>query len=199
MTFTNWAVTIRSSVTLICMAQTARAGFEQFYATQRQATIWFFIRRGVDTCHAEDLAAQVFEIVWQKWGETPNRKRQAWTYGVARNVLLAYQRDVERSSRSRQQQSEDSPPACTHVVANETARQVWSALAALSLTDRELLLAVMWDGLTPQAAAKALQLNAGTVRVRLHRARKRFAQAYGDELSPTTVDIRSHRLTGVTS
>lgn len=79
----------------------------------------------------------------------------------------------------------------------ETATEVRAALATLSATDRDLLLAVVWDGLTPRDAAVALALPAATVRVRLHRARKRFARAYTEVTAQQTIDIREHVSTGV--
>ncbi|HXQ00678.1 MAG TPA: sigma factor-like helix-turn-helix DNA-binding protein [Solirubrobacteraceae bacterium] len=61
------------------------------------------------------------------------------------------------------------------------------ALARLSDGDRELLLLIAWDGLSPAEAASALGLKPGTVRVRLLRARRRLTQALSRERTdPTT-------------
>ena len=54
------------------------------------------------------------------------------------------------------------------------------ALAALSDTDRELLLLVAWDGLSPAEAGQVLGLSGVASRSRLHRARAR-AQAVLDQ------------------
>jgi RNA polymerase sigma-70 factor (ECF subfamily) len=48
------------------------------------------------------------------------------------------------------------------------------ALALLRDTDREALLLVAWDGLSPSDAAKVAGCSAATFRVRLHRARQRL-------------------------
>jgi RNA polymerase sigma-70 factor (ECF subfamily) len=45
------------------------------------------------------------------------------------------------------------------------------ALAALSEADREVLLLVAWEDLSPAEAAYALGIPQGTARSRLHRAR----------------------------
>ena len=48
---------------------------------------------------------------------------------------------------------------------------------------------IAWEGLTPAQAATALGLSAGTVRVRLHRARARLRTAL-----PSTSDVEeTHR------
>lgn len=51
-----------------------------------------------------------------------------------------------------------------------------TALSALTDGERELLLLVAWEGLSPAEAASVLGLTAGAARSRLHRARAR-AQA----------------------
>jgi len=54
---------------------------------------------------------------------------------------------------------------------------VFEALASLSETDRELLLLTAWDCLSREQLAAAMGIPRGTVAVRVHRARRRFARA----------------------
>ena len=62
-----------------------------------------------------------------------------------------------------------------------------AALARLSEPDRELLLLIAWDGLSPAEAATVLAVKPATARVRLSRARRRLTQELGRERSdPTT-------------
>ncbi len=51
------------------------------------------------------------------------------------------------------------------------------ALDQLSESDREVLLLIAWEELSPTQAAAVLGIKAATVRVRLHRARRRLARA----------------------
>jgi RNA polymerase sigma-70 factor (ECF subfamily) len=51
------------------------------------------------------------------------------------------------------------------------------ALDALSSSDREILLLVAWEGLSPKQLAIALDMSQPAARVRLHRARRRLADA----------------------
>lgn len=179
------------------MAHSPRTGFEEFYLARRSSIRGVFVRRGVVGTDADDLTAEVFEAVWRRWAETPGRTREAWTYGVARNVLHTYRRRALRETMTGWPVTAPVPAASDPVVAMETATEVRAALATLSATDRDLLLAVVWDGLTPRDAAVALALPAATVRVRLHRARKRFARAYTEVTAQQTIDIREHVSTGV--
>jgi RNA polymerase sigma-70 factor (ECF subfamily) len=52
---------------------------------------------------------------------------------------------------------------------------VLRALAALSERDREVLLLIAWDGLAHDEAAAVCGCSRPALRVRLHRARRRFA------------------------
>ncbi|HEX6027306.1 MAG TPA: sigma factor-like helix-turn-helix DNA-binding protein, partial [Solirubrobacter sp.] len=51
------------------------------------------------------------------------------------------------------------------------------ALAMLKPIDREALLLTAWEGLTPERAAVAAGCSRATFDVRLHRARRRLADA----------------------
>ena len=55
--------------------------------------------------------------------------------------------------------------------------RVARCLNSLGEPDREALLLVAWDGLTLVQAARVLGVRSGTFKVRLHRARRRFAAA----------------------
>ncbi len=62
-----------------------------------------------------------------------------------------------------------------------------AALACLNDADRELLLLIAWDALSPAEAATVLDIKPATARVRLSRARRRLTQALSRERSdPTT-------------
>ncbi|GAA1687717.1 hypothetical protein GCM10009733_100480 [Nonomuraea maheshkhaliensis] len=51
---------------------------------------------------------------------------------------------------------------------------------ALPDTDRELLSLVAWEGLDRQQIATVLGMSRNAVRIRLHRARRRFARALAE-------------------
>ncbi|WP_446219510.1 RNA polymerase sigma factor [Micromonospora sp. IBHARD004] len=48
-----------------------------------------------------------------------------------------------------------------------------AALGEIAPADREVVLLIAWADLTCEEVARALEIPAGTVRSRLHRARKR--------------------------
>lgn len=71
------------------------------------------------------------------------------------------------------------------------------ALVRLADKDREALLLVAWEDLTPSLAAACLGISPAVFRVRLHRARRRLINALGErgpgqqpiDLPPTRLEL----------
>jgi DNA-directed RNA polymerase specialized sigma24 family protein len=62
------------------------------------------------------------------------------------------------------------------------------ALASLSESDRELLLLLAWEGLSNEQAARVLEIGPRALRVRVHRARRRLADALAHEAASDASD-----------
>ena len=121
----------------------------------------------------EAIAAEVMTLAWRKLDELPRDDPRPWLYVTARNLVMAERR------RARRQPAID-PAAAERTVAAvaETGDPaVTAALLDLHPVDREVLLLVAWDDLTPSDAARVLGISAVAFRVRLHRARRRFGRA----------------------
>jgi DNA-directed RNA polymerase specialized sigma24 family protein len=69
----------------------------------------------------------------------------------------------------------------------EVGAELADALRSLTPPEREALLLVAWDGLTPAEGAIAAGCSAAAFRVRLHRARRRVAAQLGIEPAPANV------------
>ncbi len=69
----------------------------------------------------------------------------------------------------------------SRVAARDKERELAAALASLSRGDRDVLLLVAWEDLSYEEVAQALGIPMGTVRSRLHRARKKARAALTDE------------------
>jgi RNA polymerase sigma factor (sigma-70 family) len=126
---------------------------------------------------AEDAVADVFLIAWRRFDEVPaGDDARPWLYATARRVLANQARANTRRRRLNEKLRAEPQPNWT----DEDPRigRVHDALAALDPHDRELLLLVEWEGLTPTEVAAVLHRPPVAVRVRLHRARGRFRAAY---------------------
>jgi RNA polymerase sigma-70 factor (ECF subfamily) len=122
---------------------------------------------------ADALAAEVMAIAWRRLADVPDDDPRPWLYATARNLVLA---DARRAARI--------APAAAEPVASEPEPleldpALGAALKALAPLDREALLLVAWDDLTPSQAARSLGINPTAFRVRLLRARRRLKARLG--------------------
>ena len=132
-----------------------------------------YVRRHAPTDDVPDLVAETFLQAWRRWDDVP-RPPIAWLIGTARKVIgngrRAHRRRVALQDRLALLDSAARPGEDAGLLATERMAAL-EALAALPHHQREALLLVAWDGLTPEEAATALGVKHGTFRVRAHRAR----------------------------
>ena len=148
--------------------------FELLYAKNAVAVKAYVLRRA-DAASADDVVAEVFVVCWRRFEEVPSDPLP-WLLGVARRVLSTQRRGERRRVALRERLGEVSEPESTALQVVEDGVLV-AALARLSDRDRELLLLIAWDGMSPTQAAAILGVKPATVRVRLLRARRRLAHA----------------------
>ena len=115
----------------------------------------------------DGVAAEVMTIAWRRLQAVPADDPLPWLYGTARNVVYAEARSRRRSAPG------ETPTAPAHEV-HSLDPELDRALRALRDPDREALLLVAWEDLTPTQAAAALGITPTAFRVRLYRARRRL-------------------------
>jgi RNA polymerase sigma-70 factor, ECF subfamily len=133
----------------------------------------------------DNIAAECMAIAWRRLDDVPADDALPWLLGCARRVVLA-----ERREGAYAPLDEAAEP---HFEAPEPVGldpELSEALAALAAIDREALLLIAWDDLTPTQAARALGINPVAFRVRLHRARRRCATALAAQHDRSTPEIR---------
>lgn len=133
--------------------------------------VYRFVRRRVESAElAEELAADVFRVVWQKWGDEPHTDI-AWLLTVARNLIgNAYR------SRDRQLALQEKLRAAAETFSGPESQDlmVHNAMAALRDSERDILQLAYWDELTMAEIARVLECSESAAKVRLHRARAAF-------------------------
>ena len=153
-----------------------RARFEALYAAHN-AAVRTYVRRRVDWQDADDVVADVFVIAWRRLRDVPEDPLP-WLFGVARRVMANRWRGATRGAALRDRiMSERARLAPSVSMASESTQDVLRALSAMREQDRETLLLVAWEGLSPAQAAKVLGVSPNTFSARLSRARKRFEKA----------------------
>ncbi|WP_405142614.1 DUF134 domain-containing protein [Sphaerisporangium sp. NBC_01403] len=100
---------------------------------------------------------------------------------MARRTLANHRRGERRHERRTAALREQitASPALTGPSPAEYA-QLGRVFRTLNDDDRELLSLVAWEKLDTEQVARTLGITRNAVRVRLHRARKRFARALAD-------------------
>jgi RNA polymerase sigma factor (sigma-70 family) len=170
--------------TELLLPESPEALLEDAYRTSGTAVLGYAIRRAASREDALDVVAETFATAWRRRADMPTvpEEIRPWLFGIARRCLANAARSSSRAGRLGARLAEAfadvvvPDPSTLHEHRAES-RQVHAALALLSADDRELVTLVAWEGLSPTEAATVLGLPAGTVRVRLHRARLRLRAA----------------------
>lgn len=165
---------------------TDRGAFEELVHRHGQAVHGFLARRG-----GRQVADELLTEVWlrafrgrhsydPRWSDA-----RPWLYGIARNTLRGH-----RPPRLLPLEGPHGPPVDPWSAVDDRLdavsqhRVLKEALALLSEDDREVLLLVAWEHLSPAEVATALGIPQGTARSRLHRARtilrRQLADPSGD-------------------
>lgn len=131
---------------------------------------------------ADDVVAEVYTVTWAKRDAVPVGAELPWLYAVAAREVLHASRGVARRTSLAERAHATAPPAEQDPSAAVVARvdaytPVHQALATIPDKDAELLRLWAWEQLEPAEIAQVLGVSGATVRVRLHRARRRFAAA----------------------
>jgi RNA polymerase sigma-70 factor (ECF subfamily) len=102
-----------------------------------------------------------------------------WLFGTARRVLANAGRGARRREalRLRIAAQPAQPAEGSGADGDATTRLVTDTLARMSAADREVLTLSAWYELSGDEAAEALGCSRSAYGVRLHRARRRFADA----------------------
>ncbi len=134
--------------------------------------VFRYVRRRVDDAHlAEELAADVFRVAWQKRDEVSGADT-AWLLTVARNLLGNAYRSHKRQTALHERLRE---PASVHEeVDGDSYSLVDEVLDSLREKDRDILQLAYWDQLTMVEIAAVLGCRESAAKVRLHRAREAF-------------------------
>src|SRR5262245_3594968 len=120
---------------------------------------------------ADAVAAEVMTVAWRRLADVPVDDPKPWLYATARNLVLAEARRMPALAAGglvADLEGDDAPAVL------ELDPDLGVALRSLSALDREALLLVAWEDLTPTQAARSLGISPVAFRVRLLRARRRI-------------------------
>lgn len=154
--------------------------FEQIYRAHADA-VAAFARRRSDASTADEVVADVFLVVWRRLEEIP-QDPLPWLLGVGRRALANRLRSAAREQALYGRMRRELPaPATASPSRSDLDEAVLAALRRVNERDREVLLLVAWEGLTPAQGATMLGMRPHTFSTRLSRARRRFQRALAVE------------------
>ncbi|MEZ5230087.1 MAG: RNA polymerase sigma factor [Acidimicrobiales bacterium] len=139
-----------------------------------------YCRRRVPESSAADAVSETFLTAWRRFDDLPaGAEAKLWLFGVARNVLANQRRsETRRDHLHLRLVGEPTSPGtdlAEHVVGDPSP--VLDALATLAPDDQDILTLITWEGLSHAEAARVLGCSTNAVAIRIHRARKRLADA----------------------
>lgn len=144
--------------------------FIAIYKASYPSVYKFVCRRVESTDVAEEIAADVFRVVWQKWADD-SHPDLAYLLTVARNLVG----NAYRSRDRRQALQEKQRTTAVQRFGDESENvAVQDAMMRLREQDRDILQLAYWDGLGTAEIAGVLQCSESAAKVRLHRARTAF-------------------------
>jgi RNA polymerase sigma factor (sigma-70 family) len=138
---------------------------------------------------AEDVVADAFVVAFRKRNGYDLAKADArpWLFGILTREIARRRRTEEARYRAigRAGTDEEVEEFADRVVSAVAAQAVRGALGAalgrLRPAERDVLLLIAWGDLSYEEVAESLSIKIGTVRSRLHRARRQLKEALGSQ------------------
>lgn len=154
----------------------AQSRYGRLYRDQGRAILAYALRRVEDPEDAADVVAETFLVAWRRLDEVPiGTGARLWLFAVARRVIANLHRAERRRTKLGQRLAESlRTELATQPAPAGEAADVLRAIGGLGGDDRELLLLISWEELSPGEAAKVLGISSLAARSRLHRARRRL-------------------------
>jgi RNA polymerase sigma factor (sigma-70 family) len=164
-----------------------RERFDRVFAAHYAQVLAYALRRAPRAL-AEDAVSETFIVAWRRLDALPE-DALPWLLGVTRRTLSNQRRADRRADALAERLALHATTASNDVpeASFDVEGPVGRALARLSENEREALLLIAWEGLSPQQAAAAAGCSRTAFRLRLHRARKHFA-ALVAQTPQTTVE-----------
>jgi len=169
------------------------AAFDEMI-TQHGRVLRIHLERYVSPADAEDLLQEVWLLVWQRAGQWDGRGRLlAWLLAIATNAALNHLRrkrevlslappELEECAEMPATASEALLPGVEEqVLWREELHRIRLAMAALPEEKQEALRLVRLEGRSLQEAADSLGVPIGTLKSRLHHARKLLMEQLEEE------------------
>jgi len=152
------------------------------------AQLYRYAYRRLGPEHAEDVVAETFLAAFRHRGRYDLTREDArpWLFGIATKEIARRRRTEEARYRALARTGTGevvdgfADEVSTAVSAQAVRGQLAHGLRRLAPGDRDVLLLIAWSGLSYEEVAETMRIKIGTVRSRLHRARRKLREALGE-------------------
>jgi len=179
----------------MAMDPTADVRFTRMYEAY-YADVLAYCARRVSRTETEDVANEVFTVLWRKLDGIDEESTIAWLYGVAHRTITNRWQGNSRHNRLRERLGglgvETSEPIDIVVVRRDEDRKVLDAMAKLKTADQEVLRLSAWEELSAPQIADVVGCSVSAAEQRLHRAKKRLVKVLSPSLESS---VATHPLT----
>ena len=164
-----------------------RGAFGLLFERNVRSVYNYCFRRTGDWSQAEELTAIVFLEAWRRCRDIRLEREDAlpWLLGVATNVVRSLRRTRRRYRSAidrlpRERVADFAVDVDERLDDERQMRAVLRVIGKLPRGDQDVLALCIWEGLSYDEAALALDIPVGTVRSRLSRARARLRELVPD-------------------
>ena len=140
-----------------------------------------YLARRVGPDAAQDLAQEVFVTAFRKRRkfDASYGSARPWLFGIANKAVASHRRDERRQLELLQRALALPEPTVTPTEGLDP--DLYAGLTDLARRDRDALLLHAWGELSYDEIAQALDVPVGTVRSRIHRARRQLTAHLGGD------------------
>ena len=154
-------------------------GFDEFYREMHPRLWAFLVRTTHDPDLVDEIAQESFVRLLASRGVTlPGDRRRAYLFKIAENLVRDARR---RRARERTSPLDAAALEVAQAPAEPMSRRAAAALGALSERERKILWLAHVEEWKHDEIAVVLGLAAASIRVLLHRARRRFKEHFEAE------------------
>jgi RNA polymerase sigma-70 factor (ECF subfamily) len=156
-------------------------GFESAVKEHRDSLHGYAFWMLRDRDDARDVAQEAMVRLWQHRGDVPGEAAKAWLLRTAHHLCVdRLRRRAVRSGPDMEEIAptlrDPSPSPHRSASSREAGRRIADALASLSERDRAIVLLREVHGMAYEEIARTLDVNLGTLKATLHRARERLRE-----------------------
>ncbi len=153
------------------------AEFQEIYRRHAQDVHRFATYLSGDPALADDITSETFVRLWASDEKIKMPTVKAYLFAIARHLYIDSRRSASRRAEIDPELPQLGANPEMQAVYKSELREVMKLLQRIPETDRAALLMRAQQGMTYEEIARALGISLAAVKIKIHRARLRLAEA----------------------